>query len=109
MRTGPNVFDIVSNELHRIRGLPGYCKGGGDLPSIHVFHAHYDRPRIVEERSMEVDNVSRLALVHDLQFADDPLADLLVGIDVYDLALLSDCISAPYQRRVDSPSVPYIC
>jgi len=52
---------------------------------VHVLHAHDDVARVVLECAVEVDNVGRVALVHDAQLAHDALAHFVLGFDVYDL------------------------
>ena len=68
---------------------------GRGLPHVHVLHAHDDVASVVLECAVEVDNVGRIALVHDAQLAHDALAHLVLGFDVYDLQL-----SVPVMRVV---------
>jgi hypothetical protein len=55
------------------------------LPAVHVLHAHYNIARVAHESSVEGDNIRRVAFVHDLQLAHNPLSNLLLGFDVDNL------------------------
>mgnify|MGYP004501396865 CR=1 FL=1 len=60
---------------------------GSRLPHVHVLHAHDNIARVVLEGAIEVDNVGRVALVHDAQLSHDAFPYFVLRFDVYDLRL----------------------
>lgn len=44
--------------------------------SIHILHAHDHIPSVVEKCAVECDDMGACAVLHDVQFSDDVLADL---------------------------------
>lgn len=49
-------------------------------PLVHEFHAHVDA-WLIEEDTEKVDDVGRVAFVHDLQLSEDLLPNGRLGID----------------------------
>lgn len=60
---------------------------GSDLPHVHVLHTHDDIAGVVLECAVEVDNVGRVALVHDAQLSYDAFPYFVFGFNVDDLRL----------------------
>lgn len=60
-------------------------KGGFSLPNVHVLHAHDHIIVIVQEGTVEGDNVLGMAAVHDLKFSNDSFAHFPLGFDMDDL------------------------
>jgi hypothetical protein len=81
-RMGPKFLEMESRELRRQQRKEFKS---GNAPAIHVLHAHYDVAALVQEGAEEGNDVGRVALVHNLQLADDLLADLGLGLDADDL------------------------
>lgn len=63
------------------RGVPSSI-----IPNIHILHTHDNIIVVAEESSIEVYDVLRIAIVHDLQLPNNPTAHLLFGFDVNNLA-----------------------
>lgn len=61
------------------------------LPDIHVLHTHDNVVVIAQECTIEVDDEFRIAVVHDLEFADNPTAHLFLGLDVDNLLESVNC------------------
>lgn len=72
--------------------------GAGCSPNVHVFHAHDDIVALAQEGAVEIHNVVRVALVHDMQLPHDPATNLLLRLHMYDL-----CKSAPLQAPTGKP------
>lgn len=60
---------------------------GYSLPGIHVLHTQDDISSFVLEGSVESHNVRGVTVMADLQFAQDLLSDVLLGIDADNLKL----------------------
>jgi hypothetical protein len=56
-----------------------------DLPAIHVFHTEHNIPRIVLKCTVECNDVRRAAIMPDLEFPHNLLADVLFCINSDDL------------------------
>lgn len=54
-------------------------------PNIHVLHAHDHIVIVVEKRSVKGDDIIRVTPMHNLQFSNNPLSHLFLGLDVNDL------------------------
>lgn len=55
-------------------------------PNIHVFHTQHDISSVVLEGSVEGHNTRTIAVVTDLEFSQNLLSDLFIGIDTNNLA-----------------------
>ena len=83
-----------------MRSTPGeelaiYSREALHIPDVHVFHAHYHVIVVIEEGTVESDDIIGMATMHDLKFAHNSLAHLLVGLDVDDLVRGRKC-QRPY-------------
>lgn len=83
--TGPNFLEILSRELKGVSDdrLTDYSHG--DIPNVHVFHAHDHIVGITQEGAVEIHNVFRVGIVHDLQLPDDPTTHFLLRFNMNDL------------------------
>jgi hypothetical protein len=88
----------VSTILASSRGL--------HLPNVHVFHAHYHVAGRVLEGAIEIDNVIRIAVVHDTELSYDSFPDLVLGFNMYDLPPISLASFIYPACSSDSPSSP---
>ena len=100
-RTGPKTREIRSSELHNqgqsVSTAQRTCGPRGNIPNIHVLHAHDHIVVLVKEGAIEGDNVFGMAAVHDLKLANDTLAHLLLGLNMDNLpidALLAELTTA---------------
>jgi hypothetical protein len=59
-----------------------------NLPHIHVFHTHYNVVIMVQESTVEINNVLGMTAMHNLEFSDDTLAYFSFRFDVNDLGAL---------------------
>ena len=62
-------------------------RGSLYIPDIHVLHAHYHIPGRILEGTVKVDNVIRVAVVHDSEFSHDSFPHFVLRFDMYDLPL----------------------
>jgi hypothetical protein len=58
---------------------------GYSIPDVHILHAHDDIVVIAQERAVEVHNIVRVALMHNVKLAHNAAPDFLLGLDMYDL------------------------
>ena len=77
----------VQGSIRVYQFMPVCVVWASRLPNVHVLHAHDDITRVVLEGAVEVDNVVRVAVVHDAQLPHDAFPYFVLGFDVYDLRL----------------------
>jgi len=88
-RIGPKSLDMRSRELKHVNldvlipRIRRTCS-----PAIHIFHAQDNVPCLILKRTIKRDHVGGTAIVSDLQFSDDLLSHVLLGINSNDLCLL---------------------
>ena len=56
-----------------------------EIPAIHIFHAQDDIAGFVLKGAIEGDDAGGVAIMADLQFAEDLFADVFFGVDANDL------------------------
>lgn len=84
--TGPKFFEMWSRELYIGKYVHVYIYTRTNVPAVHVLHAKYNVSGFVLECSVECDDLSRIAVVADLELSEDLLPYFFLCIDSDDLS-----------------------
>lgn len=75
-------------------------------PAIHILHAHYYIPRVVEECTVEGNDIRRSAVVHNVQFSNYLLPNVLFRLYMYDLSTAFSRVYFLLDQAIEIPFLP---
>ena len=68
-------------------------------PNVHVLHTHYHVVMLVQEGTVEGDDIIGMAPMHNLELTHDSSSQFLFGFDVYDLGRVNIIVSIHEEEK----------